>query len=775
MKPIHVIPDSFLRRWWSVGLLALAVLAARAQPSAPYPVVDAGDQIHPPAGPRPLLRLAEGVTVPPDTMAGSAALSAAYPSSPNRGGVTVWRSGKSGARGGKSRAAHLSELAAARALVPAVDPVFVDAASGRLLAPTREIVVQLKPGVRAADYFGADFPRVRPLGGTTDQFILSRPETPAEEVLAESNRRAGDARVVYAAPDFYPEIQTTAPPNDSLFPAQWTLHNSGQSRATPGADLRWLNTRETTRGRADVVIALLDTGVQLNHPDLAANIFSNPGESPNGVDDDLNGYVDDTQGWNFGANHNNPGPATSSENHGTATAGIAAAVGDNFLGVCGVASGSTIMPIKLSNATFSGIAEAIYYAAGRTRDGLRTWRGADVISSSLTWSQSSITDAAFDYATTRGRGGRGCPVFCAAGNSAGAWQPISALMPPGTFTFSWFYNKDSSFSAGDDTAWLDSVEFPDGSEERFEGGIPAGWVTGGDAPWTSVQDAVAGNHALTGWDGPGSRSVRAGRVGDGQLSYLAVTRTGPSGVFKFWTWVSSELGYDRLFFFINTNLIVNISGVPNVNAALSYPASHPRTIAVGASTDFDYRADYSQYGSGLDFLAPSSGGRGAVVTTDRTGADGYNTAGDYHTGFGGTSASAPAAAGVAALALAVNPSLTAEGVRQLLRAACDKIGGVTYTGGFHSHYGYGRLNADKAVALAGQRISTLTVQGNTVTVRFPSDERFNYRLLRGSAASGGTWTAVGTIVAGTGGVMQVADTASRPASARQFYRMEVLP
>src|SRR4029077_125516 len=93
-----------------------------------------------------------------------------------------------------------------------------------------------------------------------------------------------------------------------------------------------------------------------------------------------------------------------------------------------------------------------------------------------------------------------------------------------------------------------------------------------------------------------------------------------------------------------------LSGNPSVITALRYPASHPAVIAVGASTDNDRRADYSAYGPGLEFLAPSSGGWNDVVSTDLTGADGY-AAGDFVHDFGGTSAACPLAAAIGALML----------------------------------------------------------------------------------------------------------------------------
>jgi hypothetical protein len=147
---------------------------------------------------------------------------------------------------------------------------------------------------------------------------------------------------------------------------------------------------------------------------------------------------------------------------------------------------------------------------------------------------------------------------------------------------------------------------------------------------------------------------------------------------------------------------------------VSYPANLANTIAVGASTDFDYRSAYSQYGATLDFVAPSSGGYQRIVTTDRTGVDGYNSGSDYTTtgsdGFGGTSSAAPLAAGVAALLLSADADLTAADVRTIMRETADKIGGdngnTAYDGGgFNQYYGYGRIDAGAAL---GAIVSAVT-------------------------------------------------------------------
>lgn len=117
---------------------------------------------------------------------------------------------------------------------------------------------------------------------------------------------------------------------------------------------------------AGVVIAITDDGIDLDHEDLAPNIWTNPGEiAGNGLDDDANGYVDDVNGWDFASNDNNPRPSSGAY-HGTHVAGIAAARLNNSKGVAGTAGGAKIMPIRFTDGfswSSSTVAASFHYAA----------------------------------------------------------------------------------------------------------------------------------------------------------------------------------------------------------------------------------------------------------------------------------------------------------------------------------------------------------------------------------------------------------------------------
>ena len=151
--------------------------------------------------------------------------------------------------------------------------------------------------------------------------------------------------VEYAEPNWVQ--RKTQTPNDQYFSLQWGCHNTGQtiqgSVGVADADIDAIEAWDVTTGDADFLIAIIDTGTDWDHPDLAANIWSNPGEVINGVDDDGNGYVDDVRGWDFYNNDNNP---DDSDGHGSHTAGTVGAVGNNGIGVAGVNWACNLVPLR---------------------------------------------------------------------------------------------------------------------------------------------------------------------------------------------------------------------------------------------------------------------------------------------------------------------------------------------------------------------------------------------------------------------------------------------
>ena len=178
------------------------------------------------------------------------------------------------------------------------------------------------------------------------------------------DKMRGVSGVRYAEPDYvYHRAQTI--PNDPDFDNLWGLDNTGQTGGTADADIDAPETWDITTGSSDVIVGIIDSGIDYLHQDLADNMWENPGEIPgNGIDDDQNGYVDDVYGWDFVQDDNEP--TDDSIGHGTHVAGTIGAVGDNGEGVAGVNWDVQVAALKVfhesSTATSSGFAEAIEYA-----------------------------------------------------------------------------------------------------------------------------------------------------------------------------------------------------------------------------------------------------------------------------------------------------------------------------------------------------------------------------------------------------------------------------
>lgn len=341
-------------------------------------------------------------------------------------------------------------------------------------------------------------------------------------------------------------------PNDPGFRKQWHLLNTGQGGGVSGADCNAIEAWDYTWGDPKITIAVIDDGFDLDHPD-----FRERGK--------VRYPYDATE------HDTNPSPAAMSEKHGTACAGIAVAARGRGISV-GVAPDCRFMPIRHAGRIGDYDEAMAFYHAYR--------HGADVISCSWGppdayknefWPMSRLTQYVIDMCVTRGRRGKGIPIFFAAGN-------------------------------GNEPLELD--------------------------------------------------------------------------------------GY----------------------------ANYHNVIAVAACTNQDAKAWYSDYGANVWITASSSGGTLGIFTTDRVGPEGYSVDSDYTVDFGGTSAAAPLVAGIAALMLSINPNLTVDQLKDILKETAVKINhGAnnmftdhwknTYTDRYDERghslvYGWGRIDAGAAVVAA---------------------------------------------------------------------------
>ncbi|MEI8242214.1 MAG: LamG-like jellyroll fold domain-containing protein [bacterium] len=214
-----------------------------------------------------------------------------------------------------------------------------------------------------------------------------------------------DKRIAYVEPNYALQYFDTTP-NDTRFGQQWGLSNlgtNGPGGGVTGADIDALKAWDVGTGKKSVIVAVIDSGVDYNHPDLKNNMWRNPGEiAGNGIDDDGNGYVDDVYGYDFGAG--DADPMDDVVGHGTHVAGIIGATGNDATGVSGVNWNVQIMALKFADnnggLSLAAAIEAIEYA----------WKmGARVSNNS--WGGYQYAQSLYDAIKTAGENDH---LFCAA-------------------------------------------------------------------------------------------------------------------------------------------------------------------------------------------------------------------------------------------------------------------------------------------------------------------------------------------------------------------------
>lgn len=331
----------------------------------------------------------------------------------------------------------------------------------------------------------------------TNQFRLKVTAESGIDVLKMANRYHEDKLTKFAHPNFVRVIDLRQfIPNDPLFGDQWHHRNTGQSGGTVDADIDAELAWDITLGDPGVVIAVIDNGPDLNHPDTVPNLWVNPSEIPgNGVDDDdwdadPTTYIDDISGWDFNGNDNDP----TGGNHGTAVAGTAAATGDNALGVTGSCPNCSLMLIRFG-ATFNDDALAFGYAQQM---------GADIITNS--WGYSIGTPATTDVVNAINvAAGAGCVIFFAMSNRnindcTGATPDISSMA--NVVAVSAVSNQDRKVTESAFGNCMDLLA----PTHRGYGPNPNGWPAGSGSAYTGTLNIATtdrvGNNGYNNADPP---------------------------------------------------------------------------------------------------------------------------------------------------------------------------------------------------------------------------------------------------------------------------------
>jgi len=218
---------------------------------------------------------------------------------------------------------------------------------------------------------------------------------------------SADPHVAFVQPDY--AIKASTPPNDPYYSTQGSWGQPYDDLWALKADKMQLEPAWAQATGSGVTVSVIDTGLDIAHPDIAPNVWTNPGEvAGNGIDDDGNGFIDDVHGWDFALDDNT---VMDGDGHGTHVSGIIAAEGNNAIGIIGMAPDSKLMPVKgLDDAGIgwaSDLAEAIVYAATE---------GADVLNNSWGCSYACPGDPVLE-SSVQFAFGMGAVVVFAAGNS----------------------------------------------------------------------------------------------------------------------------------------------------------------------------------------------------------------------------------------------------------------------------------------------------------------------------------------------------------------------
>jgi subtilisin family serine protease len=246
------------------------------------------------------------------------------------------------------------------------------------------------------------------LGGGGLILITSGTKAKFSNLLTSLKRLRG---FKYLEPNFL--VQATTFPNDPVFPSQDDLHNTGQSGGTPDADIDAPEAWDLTTGSPDVVVGVIDSGIDYNHPDLAPNIWINPFEiAGDGIDNDNNGYIDDVHGWDFASDDNDP---MDDLGHGTHVSGTIAAVGNNNNAVTGISWSSKLMALKILDSNGVGELSSAIAALNYADD--MAARGVNIRVTNNSYGDPGFSLAMED--AIRASGEAGLLFVAAAGNGGG--------------------------------------------------------------------------------------------------------------------------------------------------------------------------------------------------------------------------------------------------------------------------------------------------------------------------------------------------------------------
>jgi subtilisin family serine protease len=531
-----------------------------------------------------------------------------------------------------------------------------------------------------------------------------------------------DPDVEHAEPN-YLVYANISPPDDTHFNRLWGLHNTGQNvngtNGTDDADIDALEAWDVTTGSSDVVVAVVDSGVDVNHPDLAVNIWTNPGEIPaNGIDDDDNGYIDDVNGWDFYVNDNDPRDANG---HGTHVAGTIAAAGNNATGVTGVSWSAQIMALRFLDAwgigdTARAIA-AIQYA---------TEMGADIINNS--WGGGPYSQPLKDAIDASD-----ALFVCAAGNSGSnndrtPYYPssyssaniISVAASDQGDALAYFSNYGAasvdvaapgtniySAAPGRETVW----------EDDFDDGNISGWVTGGtnDSWGATAEERYSGAYSLT--DSPGANYLN--NTNSWARSPVVDLSDHTAAKLEFKIYGTAEWWFDVLWVEASTNAVIwqavnlQVSGDPALGTGVTGAFGSWTTITADLEGYDNKNTVYVRFRFESD---DSNTAAGYYIDDVQVTAASSVYSGTEYRYLQGTSMATPHVSGLAALIKAHAPAMTSIQIKAAIENNVDFKAALN-----NKVASDGRINAAASLDIDPPSIVEFPVidsAGDTITVTY---------------------------------------------------------
>ncbi len=524
--------------------------------------------------------------------------------------------------------------------------------------------------------------------GDRDVHLFKLKKNQSVDQAIKELKASGD--VLYAEPNY--EYNLSYTPNDPSYSQQWGLHNTGQTIeglvGKENADINGPEGWDVEQGFSNTItVAVIDTGIDLNHPDLAGKLWQNPGEIPgNDIDDDGNGLADDVNGYNF---------AGITQNQYNLLYGLKQYPGYDYefaQSIKGTDSSLTALALGMSK---DGTPTAEIHVA--VRDNLN---GSDLSSGIIT---------ALDVSTT--------PAFV-----LNSLSP-SVQLDAGKTYYLTFNIKDNTVS----TEYFDHYNLFEYYDPYSEGNYREGmmhWKVGND--WLGFPEydlAFSTNDMESPHDDNGHGTHVSGIVAAATNNAIGIAGVSPGARIMALKAGSSDgsLFLDSIVNSLvyagwNNADVINMSfGGPKsdileqfgVNYAagrgsvlvaasgnsgpgtISYPAAFPNVIAVGATDNNDVIAGFSSTNPFVDFSAPGVNIYSTMPTYPvALNTDGISMNYDY---LSGTSMASPMVAGVAALVLASNPAISPSGVEKLMEKGADDLGALARD----NQYGFGRVNIPK--------------------------------------------------------------------------------